>query len=224
MSTARLSDKAYEHIKTKMLSGHLSTTEWLPIESIASELGSSRQPVMDAIKKLALEGFIEIVPQVGCRLSIPDRREIEDFYNLFATAEGLIAQLAAERASPSDKLSLKMISAQIGELVDNSGGQLAELGENYRVLNRQLHSDMRRICRSPSVTSIVESLGDRSDFYIAVGQRPVFAQNIEAAYAEHEEVVRAIAAGDGPGARRAMEQHIQNTRKRLFEQTTLWKE
>jgi DNA-binding GntR family transcriptional regulator len=216
MRATRLSEQAYEHVKRLLLEGRLSVDTWLPIEEIAAEIGSSRQPIMDAMKRLVMEGFIEIVPQVGCRVRSPEIREIEDFFRFFASGEALIAELAARRAEPSDVLALQLISGQVGQLIRVSKKK-TEIGENYRLLNRQLHSEMRRISRSKPLADIVESLGDRSDFYVASVKRPVFALNVAQAHKEHEEIIEAIARHDEEGARYAMEKHIFATEMRVLD-------
>jgi DNA-binding GntR family transcriptional regulator len=209
-----LAEKAYLHVKTQLLEGRHRTDEWVPIDEIAAELGVSRQPVMDAMKRLSSEGFIDIVPQVGSRVRRHSRGEIRDFYRFFAAAEALVAELAATRASPSDIMHLRLISAQISGLF-KLATEDTERGRLYRSLNRRLHGEMRRMIRSPTLAEIVESLGDRSDFYIAGAREPVFSPGLVEAHAEHEEIIEAIAAGKPDRARRAMDAHIRSTERRL---------
>lgn len=214
----RLSMKAYRHIKDILLSGSVKSDEWLSIDKISESLGSSRQPVMNALKRLKIEGYVEIVPQVGCRVRTPPTQEMEDFFRLFANGEALIAELAAQRALPNDIISLQLISAQIGNLTLTDEHDTAE-GESYRILNRKLHTEMRRICRSPLLTDVIEGLADRSDFYIAISDKPVFALNINQAHEEHESIVRAIANHEPLIARKAMLDHIFATERRITYET-----
>jgi len=213
----KLSEVAYSHVKNMLIEGRVGANEWLPIDGIAAELGSSRQPVLEAMKRLVLEGFVEIMPQVGCRVRNPDPQEIDDFYRLFAAGEALIAELCAARAEPSDILSLRLISSQIGTL-STLGQDPQAIGENYRVLNRRLHAEMRRVSRSKPLADVVESLGDRSDFYVALTNRSIFALNVDQAHREHEAIITAIAKGDEAGAREAMERHIFATEHRVLDQ------
>lgn len=211
-----LAEQAYEHIKAQFLDGRYKANIWLPVEEIVAEIGTSRQPVMDAMKRLAMEGYVEIVPQVGTRIIERSIQEIHDFYRFFAAGEALSAELVAERASPNDVVTLRLISAQIGELSKLGAGS-AEQGRLYRLLNRRLHGEIRKIMKSPALATIMESMGDRSDFYISVSNLPVFAQNLKQAQAEHEEIIDAIAKGDAAAARKAMEEHILATESRLVE-------
>lgn len=211
-----LAERAYDHIKKMLVTGEVTRSDWFPIDAIAATLKTSRQPVMDALRRLSTEGFVDIVPQVGCRPRNPDISEIRDFYRLFAEGESIIAELAAARANPENVLALRLISSQISALADQLG-DLDNMADAYRSLNRQLHSEIRRAARSPSLAEIVESLGDRSDFYIAFFRNKVFALNLKVAHAEHEEVIAAIVARDPRKARVAMKRHIRATEKRLEE-------
>ena len=208
-----LSERAYEHAKTLLLSGQITKDKWFAIDKIAAELKISRQPVMDAMRRLSTEGFVEIVPQVGCRPRRPELSEIRDFFKLFAEGEAIVAELAADRADPQNVLSLRLISSQIGLLSKQS--DMGNVDDLYRSLNRQLHAEIRRAARSAPIAEIVESLGDKSDFFIACASGPLFSPNLAAAHAEHEEIIEAIAKGSGRKAYSAMKKHITATEQRL---------
>lgn len=216
MRASRLSELSYNHVKSMLLEGRSPVGSWLPIDDIAKQVQASRQPVLDAIKRLAMEGFVEIIPQVGCRVRQPEPQEIDDFFRLFAAGEALTAEMAAERASPSDVLGLQLISAQIGELLRQNKNS-EQVSEQYRVLNRQLHSELRRVAKSKMMTDVVERLSDRSDFYVVVTSGSSFGMNIEQAHREHEELIDAISRRDVKGAGRAMKAHIFATERRVFE-------
>lgn len=197
----------YAHVKEQILGGAFGKGDWIPIDDIASSLGVSRQPVMDAMKRLSVEGFVEIMPQVGSRVRHYSERDIRDFFALFALGEAHVARLAAERAEPEDIVNLRMISAQIGALTRLNVGS-AERGRLYRNLNRMLHYEIRNVARSPAVGELVEALRDRSDFFIVSEHGSVFTDRIETAFAEHEAIIDVIEARDGDAAAEAMKRHI----------------
>lgn len=209
-----LAERAYEYLKDMLITGRTNSDEWFPIEEIASQMDMSRQPVMDALRRLSIEGFVDIVPQVGCRPRKPSLGEVRDFFHLFSEGEALVAALAAERADGDDILRMQLISAQIGALA-NRRTSAGNVDDMYRVLNRRLHSEMRRATKSPSVAEIVESLGDRSDFFITFSSDKVFSPNLELIHAEHEEIIDAIADHDVERARKTMKNHILAIEQRL---------
>ena len=209
-----LAEHVYAYVKQQILDGAFARDTWIPVDQIAAHLAVSRQPVMDALKRLTMEGFISIIPQVGCRIRVYTPVEIQDFYRLFAEGEALVAEFAAERATTDDIVALQMISAQIGRLRTKKLSA-PDLSGQYRVLNRKLHFEIRRIARSESVTEVVESLGDRSDFFVATVKAPVFADRLRVAHDEHEEVIAAIADKRPAEARRIMKNHIAAIGDRL---------
>src|ERR1700728_190462 len=76
---ADLTDQTYEAIRGRILRRELKTGEQIPIDRVAADLGVSRTPVLDAIKRLSVEGLIGIRPRRGCfvlGLTIADIREI----------------------------------------------------------------------------------------------------------------------------------------------------
>jgi len=207
-----LADNVYEQLKEWMFESRFSPGDRLPVDDIATEMSVSRQPVMDAMKRLELEGFVSIVPQVGCKVREYSRESLHDFYLLLAYAEGLTAELAVEKATEEDLINLRVISEQIGRI---SGQKLAtpDMARLYRTLNRKFHKEIRRIARSPSMTELVESMGDRSDFFIATSGRSIFAekQRLKDAHVEHEGVLKAFFARDAKQAGKAMKAHILET-------------
>ncbi|KQZ46654.1 hypothetical protein ASD54_21830 [Rhizobium sp. Root149] len=211
---AGLAEYVYSYIKDLLLDGRFDTLETLPVENFAKDLNVSRQPVMDSLKRLALEGFVLIVPQVGCQVRKYSPDEISDFFRLFAEGEALIAELLAERADRSDIAVISSISEQIGELRELKTNPEA-IGLQYRHLNRRLHFEMRRASRSIPVAEVVESLGDRSDFFVATSRRPLFADRLKSAHAEHEAIIEAVRSKDPQRARDVMKQHILQIGERL---------
>lgn len=202
-----LAERVYDRIKLAILDGQYGLQEWLPIDRIASELTVSRQPVMDSMRRLAVEGFVSIVPQVGCRLRGYDAVHVTDFFTLFADGEARIAELAAERADSAALDDMRATSARIG-LLRRSRTSEEERSRAYRQLNRALHGRMRQAARSSAVAEVVESMGDRSDFFIALANRPIFAARLVAAHREHEAILQAIAERDATRAAEIGRAHI----------------
>ena len=212
--TRKLAEDVYQVIKDTILNGGYDSRDWLPIDEIAAREGVSRQPVMDAMKRLALGGFVSIVPQKGCRVRLYDSGQVQDFFRMFAEAEGLVAELAAQRASEDDIADMRLVSTRIGRLQQANLAPL-ELGQSYRRLNREFHLRMRAASGSPVVAEVVESLGDRSDFFVAQAGRPIFSSRVETAHREHEAMLDDIVRRDWRSAKRIMRGHILAIAKRL---------
>lgn len=206
-SSTRLSDQVYSYIKEQLLDGVYAPDGLLPIDDITKTLGVSRQPAMGALKRLALEGLVSVVPQVGCRARRYSREDAIDFYRLFAEGEALLAELAAERAAPSEIISLKIVSAQIGQLRELER-EPQELSRQYRLLNNRWHSELHNLARSPRVRAIVEVQRDLGDYYVATAQNAIFGERLSEAHKEHEEIIDCLIRRDGKRAATIMRAHV----------------
>ena len=67
-SGKRLAPVVYEMLKERLLEGTYQAGERLSVETLKTEFEVSKQPVMEALHRLAADGLVEIVPQVGCRV------------------------------------------------------------------------------------------------------------------------------------------------------------
>jgi DNA-binding GntR family transcriptional regulator len=211
-----LTDHVYDHIKKQLLVGGVYRSGTIPVEEIAVELRVSRQPVMDALKRLSIEGFVSITPQVGCRVRSYQPEEVRDFFLLVAAGEALVAELAARRVEVDDIIPLRLVSGEIGSLA-KTRRNAADKAEIYRALNRRLHGEIGRIARSNSLVELVVSLADRSDFFIANSGRPIFFERLQPAHREHEAIISAIERRDPENAARLMHDHIMAFEKLLRE-------
>jgi len=204
----RLAEYAYEYTKRQLFDGTLSPGQKVRVEDVVARLSTSRQPVMDAFKRLAAEGYLDIIPQVGCRVVVPTLAEIADFFLILGAVQGMAADLAAARRHPDEIAALRAISASIDTLreADRDDDFIAAI----RPLDRAFLHQITVMAHSDAVVSVAHGLLDRSDFYI--GCLPAAAR-IDAtrpmhAPAEHRAIVDAIDAGDGDRARALVEAHI----------------
>ena len=94
---SRLNHAVYDQLKERLLEGRYTAGERLSTEALRTEFGVSKQPVMEALRRLAGDGLIEVVPQVGSRVATYSPREVSDFFVMFGGFEGTIASIAALR-------------------------------------------------------------------------------------------------------------------------------
>src|SRR6476620_3305424 len=112
----RLSLALLDELKERLLAGRYPAGSKISIEEVKAEFGVSKQPVMDAMRRLEAIGIVEIVPQSGCRVARYSAQEIKDFFNLFGRFEGEIAAAAAARRSDAQVLELDDAWQRIGHL------------------------------------------------------------------------------------------------------------
>jgi DNA-binding GntR family transcriptional regulator len=161
---------------------------------------------MEALKRLQTERFVEIVPQVGCRVAVPVPSEVEDFYEVFATTEGLASRLAAERRTPEDLELLKAAASQLGRAFHGDSFDSA----HYATLNRDFHSLIHHSAKSREARWAAEMYWDRSDFLLASTRPPFWEVNLSRARSEHQSLYEAVRDGDAVAAQEYALEHIRH--------------
>jgi DNA-binding GntR family transcriptional regulator len=164
------------------------------VEDVVSALHTSRQPVMDAFKRLAAEGFLEIIPQVGCRVVSVQPNEVSDFLTVFAAVEAAICGLAAVRRTQDELDHLAALAHQLTVMTE---------GRDHRTLERAFHAQVHAMAHSTISATVAGSLWDRTEFFFGLMHDESLTPRTG-----HEKIHAALAAGNPHDAERAMLEHI----------------
>ena len=209
-SGRRLAPVVYDLLKDRLLEGEYQAGERLSVESLKAEFGVSKQPVMEALRRLSSEGLVEIIPQVGCRVPVYDGADVGDFFAIFGGTEGAVAGVAAQRCTEAQVDELAAVNAEIRQLVTEADPSAR--AHRYLVLNRRFHGVVHEMARSAVVTGISRRMWDMSDLLINTSGVPQpLASAVSQRYDDHELIIRALRDRDQAAARRAMEDHIVGT-------------
>lgn len=197
----RLAEYAYEYTKRMLFDGTLSPGAKLRVEDVVASLQTSRQPVMDAFKRLASEGYLEITPQVGCRVVVPGAAEIADFFLILGAVQGLAADIAAVRRTAPELAKLSATTDALEALADEPPS--ADTARRYHRLDDDFHRQIRSMAHSEAVTPLSAGLLDRRDFYITCvpNGELIYATHLRESRGEHRAIVDAIGAGNADAAR-----------------------
>jgi DNA-binding GntR family transcriptional regulator len=202
----RLAGDAYNRVKAMVLEGDLSPGERLSVVDLSRAFGCSRVPIMEALKRLEGEGLVQIEPQIGCRVIVPEPGGVGDFFEVFAVTEALVARLAAERRSDAQADEFRRVCSEIEAKLKSAGGP-ADHDATYRHVNLLFHTQIHLLARAPEPSRISARLWDRSDFYIRVAFGSLyFSRRVRRA---HGAVRDAILQGRAIDAETAMREHLQ---------------
>ncbi len=198
-------DVAHEYLRNELLEGNLGPGDKLSVVDITKHLDCSRVPVMEALKRLEKDGFVEIIPQVGCRVVTPSTNDVDDFFALFASVEATVTGLAAERRTSEEIKPFKTLCQNIEKESALAGGP-QDNDPTYRHLNLQFHSAIHGMAKSPVATQYAASLWDRSDFYIKLVYGSLYFSPTVKRF--HRAIRKAIVTGDVEGAKTAISGHL----------------
>ena len=202
-----MSHAVYDQLKERLLEGRHLAGERLSTEALRTEFGVSKQPVMEAMRRLAGDGLVEIVPQVGSRVATFTPREVSDFFVMFGGFEGTIAGIAALRRTTQQLDELEVISGRID--VVRSSPDTLDRARGYRVLNRRFHHAIHGMAHSRIMAEMSRRMWDLSDFLVNTSGVPQpFSKALDDRHADHERILAALRAGDQDSARAEMEKHF----------------
>jgi DNA-binding GntR family transcriptional regulator len=192
----------YDLIIDRLVNAQYAFGERLLVKELAGETGASRQPIMSALNRLSADGFVRIIPQVGCQVINPSRDEIADFFLLFQRLEGVLCELAAKRRTEEQLRALKVAQRRIMALESEKDPS----PEVYADLNRDFHHAMHLMARSPMLAEKQRSHFNMSDFFIT--HSAGFGSFMSDAAREHDKIIDAIAKQQPERARLEAESHI----------------
>jgi DNA-binding transcriptional regulator YhcF (GntR family) len=106
-------EHAYRSIRSAIISGELEEGERLIEEKVSADLGLSRTPVREAIRRLTLEGFIERHGGYNTRVASFPEDEVEQTFHIRQMLESYAAERAARLATDEEIAQLRALSDQI---------------------------------------------------------------------------------------------------------------
>lgn len=191
-------DVVFEELRTQLIAGRRAYGETLSTAELAAEFGVSRRPVMDAVMRLEVAGFIEIIAQVGCRVIVPERRLVREHFYAAGVLDGAAARLAATGASDGDR---ELIA---DALADSREAARALDQRAFERANKRFHYALLIAGRNQRLADLALSAWDLSDFYLQ-HRTP---QDLRRSHEEHEAIADAIARHDSDVARDEAEAHL----------------
>jgi len=129
-----LREIVFETLREAIIQGTLAPGERLMEIQLAEEMGVSRTPVREAIRKLELEGFVAMVPRKGAYVAGISVKDIVDVFEVRAALEALAAGLAAERATTEELDAMERALLYIHEAGDDQIDSIVERDTDFHDL------------------------------------------------------------------------------------------
>jgi DNA-binding GntR family transcriptional regulator len=191
-----------DRLREAIVTGSLQPNERLVESDLAGRLGVSRTLIRAALVRLEHEGLVEHERHRGARVRLVSEHEAVEILETRAVLEGLAARLAAERANAEDVDDLKGVLADMQEL--READDLLAVSD----LNAQLHRRLLEISAHETATRLIGALNSQM---VRFQYRTILLPGrSERSFAEHAEIVAAIATHDGERAEAAMRAHLSS--------------
>lgn len=203
--TVSLSDQVFEHLESNILSGRYQRGEIITELQLCSELGVSRTPIREALRRLFQEHLIEDSPRGTMVLGITPK-DFEDMSEIRLRIEDLAVRGFVEH---SDADSLKALN----EAVDFQEFYLVRGDiDQLKALDGRFHEIIYAGCGSMILRDTLSPLHKKIQQYRRNALRT--PQRAAHSVREHREILQAIQQRDADLAAERMKQHIQNAMQR----------
>lgn len=204
-----IADQIFEQLERDILSGKYPRGEILSELRLSEELGVSRTPIREAIRRLEQEHVVEESGRGVVVVGIT-REDMLDMYEIRLRIEGLAAERAAERISAEDLAEMREATDLQRFYVERQGNQNSDEIKN---LDSRFHDRLYRASGSKELYNMLSSLHKKmTKFRMAsVSERSRALLSVE----EHEAILDALGRRDPEAARLAVEAHVANARDRM---------
>lgn len=198
-----LADCVFERLENDILGGKYAYGEVLTEARLSEELGVSRTPIREAIRRLEQENILRESGR-GMVVQGITPEDVTDILDIRLRIEGEAVRRAARNMTPEQKQALM-------EAVDLQEFYVSRQdAEHIQTQDHHFHEGIYAGCGSITLQSVLVPLHRKAQkFRRASVERPNRAME---SVAEHRAIAEAILAGDGDTAARLMEDHIRQAR------------
>ncbi len=202
-----LHDTLVSHLRDMIIEGDLEPGTRLHEGQLGEQLGVSRTPLREAIKYLASEGLVELVPSRGAVVKRFSPKDVQDMLTVLRTLEELAGRLACETATDAE---IAQVRAFHDQMIDRykAGDRL-----QYYKLNQEIHTAIVRLGQNASLADIHAMLQTRLKRIRFIGHEG--PEKWAAAVAEHEEMIQALEARDKVKLSEVLGRHLFNAWDRV---------
>ncbi len=196
-------------LRQRIVEGHLAPGAKLNERELSESLRVSRTPLREAIRMLAAEGLVELLPNRGAVVAQMSEQDVADTFEVIAGLEAQSGELAAQRITEGQLAEIRALHYEMLAAFTRR-----DLPTYYR-FNAQIHTHINAAAGNRALTQTwanvnarLQSLRFRSNFDEAKWKR---------AMKEHNRMIDLLAARDGAGLRALMSAHLLHKRDAVLD-------
>jgi DNA-binding GntR family transcriptional regulator len=193
-------DGVATRLRAMVFDGELAPGQWIDEKALAEAWQVSRTPLREALKVLAAEGLVDLVPHRGCRVIELTEDDADALFPVMALLEGRCAYEAASKCGPEELHRLRLLHE---ELERHAAAQ--DIDGYYRA-NHAFHSFVQALADNRWLDRVTGDL--RRFMRLMRGRQLALPGRIEASINEHRVLIDAFEQSDAVRAERAMHDHL----------------
>lgn len=207
ISRIPLHDAIVTRLRDMIIEGELKPGTRIHESQVGMQLGVSRTPLREAIKFLASEGLVELIPSRGAIVRMFDKKDLSDMWIVLRSLERLAGQLACDNGSDRDIQNIRRLHDEM------LGHYQSRRRLEYYKLNQDIHTAIVRLADNESLAYMHGTLQSRLKRIRFIGHEG--PENWALAVQEHEEMIVALEARDSAALVAILDRHLVNGWERV---------
>lgn len=207
---ATLHEQVAQSLRQMLVEGQVAPGAKLNERALSEELKVSRTPLREAIKMLAAEGLVELLPNRGAIALQLSQADILDTFEVMAGLEGQSGELAAQRITDAELAEIRAMHYEMMAAYTRR-----DLSTYYQ-LNSAIHRAINAAARNPVLTATYNQVNARLQALRFRSNQD--GEKWKRAMQEHEQMIQALAAHDPVAMRSVLIAHLGNKRDVVIEQ------
>lgn len=202
ISRVSLHDEMVSRLRALITDGALRPGSRIDERELCGRFGVSRTPLREALKVLASEGLVELLPHRGSRVTRLSAPELRDAFEIVAALEAVAGELACQRITDAQIDEIAAVHARME--AHYRSGDLTE----YFACNQTIHEAINRAAGNPQLTEMYALMSNRvrRARYMANHSPERWAN----AMREHVEILAALRRRDSAACGALLREHLQH--------------
>ncbi len=193
-------------LRSLIVESYIKPGERVPELEISKDMGVSRTPIREALKVLASEGLVELLPLRGAVVKSFSAKDAADMLEVM----GMLESFAAQKACQAEQKRIDHVLAMHEKMkVLYTKGKRPE----YFELNQKIHDALVDMADNESLTMVHNTLSKRMRSLRYSGNST--PDHWRGALDDHELIAQALGQRDAKKMKKAVEAHFENTIKRV---------
>jgi len=197
-------------LRQRIVEGQIAPGAKLNERELSELLQVSRTPLREAIKMLAAEGLVELLPNRGAVAASLSEQDVADTFEVIAGLEGQSGELAAQRITDAKLAEIRAMQFEMMAAFTRR-----DLSNYYRI-NALIHSAINAAAKNPVLSATYNQVNARLQALRYRSNQD--GQKWDHAAREHEQMIEALAAHDAAAMREVLLSHLQRKLDVVLEQ------
>lgn len=207
---AALHEQVAYRLRELLVEGSIAPGAKLNERELSLQLNVSRTPLREAIKMLAAEGLVELLPNRGAVALSLSEQDVFNTFEVMAGLEGMSGELAAQRISEAQLTEIKALHFEM-----LAAHARRDLSAYYRI-NAQIHRAINTAANNAVLTATYTQVNARLQALRFRSNQDEAKWN--RAVGEHSQMIDALSKRDGAALRELLIQHLHHKRDVVIEQ------